>query len=202
MCVGFTLLALYFVHNDHLGTPNKLTNDQQSVVWTMEQTPFGDVTIGTEGIQMPMRFPGQYADAESGLSYNYFRDYDPSLGRFIQSDPIGVLRDYSDPQFRIGISMDILEESGSAGEWLNHAYGYVGQNPLFWNDPYGLAKSGQTTNLGGGITVRIDNPHVPDQQQHAHVKTPKGKAVVNKDGTRSHKGKGKIRNLTNKAKVF
>ena len=38
--------------------------------------------------------------------------------------------------------MGIVEESGSAGEVLNHVYGYVGQNPLFWTDPYGLASSG------------------------------------------------------------
>lgn len=50
--------------------------------------------------------------------------------------------------------------------------------------------------------MRIDNPHVPGQQEHAHVKTPKGEVVVNKDGTQSHKSKGKLKNLTNKAKKF
>ena len=60
-----------------------------------------------------LRFPGQLADAESGLSYNYFRDYDPSLGRYVESDPIGL----------------------SGG--LN-TYGYVGGNPLGYSDPLGL----------------------------------------------------------------
>ncbi|MDF5946520.1 RHS repeat-associated core domain-containing protein [Pseudomonas aeruginosa] len=37
-----------------------------------------------------MRFPGQFYDAESGLHYNYFRDYDPETGRYVESDPIGA----------------------------------------------------------------------------------------------------------------
>ncbi|MCT7340664.1 RHS repeat-associated core domain-containing protein [Pseudomonas aeruginosa] len=40
--------------------------------------------------QVNLRFPGQYYDAESGLHYNYFRDYDPETGRYVESDPIGL----------------------------------------------------------------------------------------------------------------
>ena len=108
---------LRFVLGDHLGTPQKLTDNTGALVWDRLQTPFGLDYSVTGPAATPVRFPGQYADSESGLSYNYFRDYDPSLGRYIQSDPIGL-----------------------AGG-LN-TYGYVGGNPLGYVDPYGQAAMG------------------------------------------------------------
>ncbi|CAE7822337.1 wapA [Symbiodinium microadriaticum] len=83
--------ATYFVHNDHLNTPQKITDDSQAVVWAASYDPFGEVTETVSTIENNIRFPGQYADGESGLHYNYFRDYDPSLGRYVESDPIGII---------------------------------------------------------------------------------------------------------------
>lgn len=103
---------IYYVHNDHLGTPVKLTDNNQAVVWEAFKKPFGE-TQATSGIAEDSRFPGQYYDSESGLAYNYFRDYDPSLGRYVQSDPIGL-------------------KGG-----LN-TYGYALQNPVRYIDPRGL----------------------------------------------------------------
>ena len=87
-------------------------------------------------ITLNLRFPGQYFDGESGLHYNYFRDYDPQTGRYLQSDPIGIIRDYSDPQMLIAIEMGIV--SPSYGYGLNHNYGYANGNPLSFIDPTGL----------------------------------------------------------------
>ena len=81
---------VYYVHTDHLGTPKTITDRQQSVVWAAAYLPFGQADVTTELLVNNLRFPGQYFDAESGLHYNYFRDYDPSIGRYIQPDPIGL----------------------------------------------------------------------------------------------------------------
>ncbi|HQZ87086.1 MAG TPA: RHS repeat-associated core domain-containing protein, partial [Actinomycetota bacterium] len=96
--VGPVQASLYFIHPDHLGTPRLVTDAANQVVWRHLPTtdPFGTTPPeedpqGTgQRFEMPLAFPGQYRDNESGLSYNYFRDYDPGTGRYPQSDPIGL----------------------------------------------------------------------------------------------------------------
>lgn len=80
----------YYVHNDHLSTPKYVTDPTGSVVWESDQNAFGR-RIGSSGSKLfNIGFPGQYLDSESGLYYNYFRNYDPEIGRYVQSDPIGL----------------------------------------------------------------------------------------------------------------
>ncbi|HEX6528304.1 MAG TPA: Ig-like domain-containing protein, partial [Burkholderiales bacterium] len=87
---------LHFVHVDHLNTPRLISNDQQQVVWRWEQwEPFGvnvpdENPSGLGAFEFPLRFPGQYADKDSNLFYNYFRDYDPGAGRYVEADSIGL----------------------------------------------------------------------------------------------------------------
>lgn len=83
--------TLHFVHNDHHNTPQFVTNSAQTVVWSADYEPFGKIRPGLfNSLSLDTRFPGQYLDPETGLYYNYFRDYDPSIGRYIESDPIGL----------------------------------------------------------------------------------------------------------------
>ena len=79
-----------YVHTDQLGQPQKLTDASKAVVWDRVARPFGATAAETGTTAVALRFPGQWADAESGYHYNYFRDYDPSTGRYLQSDPIGL----------------------------------------------------------------------------------------------------------------
>jgi len=181
---------IYYLHTDQLNTPRKATNQNKQLVWYWNSDAFGQgdaqsiadanntaSRIEGELVQIGLRFPGQYADEETNSYYNYFRDYDSSTGRYIQSDPIGL-------------------EGG-----LN-TFAYVDSNPLIFIDLLGLASSGQFKDIGSGNRVRIDNPHVPDQQRHAHFETPKGNGVVNQDGSQSHKNKGRLDNMNKKVKKY
>lgn len=195
--------SIYFIHPDHLNTPQKMTDANRNVVFDLEQQPFGEalepgkpvmVAAGTDannnflfdilattypfalqgstdlnnpnwttvysasntiGLvdnstrQIPqeffrlayldtnlitenLRFPGQYFDAESQLNYNLNRDYDPTLGRYIQNDPIGLSG---------GINL----------------YVYVANNPKILIDPMGenIPFDAWIGNMTGGEAMGI-----------------------------------------------
>nr|WP_320050522.1 RHS repeat-associated core domain-containing protein [uncultured Desulfuromonas sp.] len=113
-----TATGLYYYHNDHLGTPQRLSDESGDIAWSAGYTAFGNATVDPilSSIDNNLRFPGQYFDQETGLHYNYQRFYDPGTGRYTQVDPIGFL-------------------SGNA----NH-YRYVGNIPVNWIDPEGLTR--------------------------------------------------------------
>ena len=103
----------HYIHNDHLGTPQVATDHTGKQTWAMISEAFGKTTPIDQQITMNLRFPGQYWDEETQTHYNYYRDYNPALGRYMQRDPLGL----------------------KAG--LNE-YVYVQENPLSRIDPYGL----------------------------------------------------------------
>jgi RHS repeat-associated protein len=124
--------ATYAVHSDHLNTPRRLSNADGQPVWQWSYSAFGEDkptvaknrfanldttpnpgTTSVSEVKFNLRYPGQYADGESGLFYNYFRSYDARTGRYSQPDPIGL-----------------------DGGW--NRFGYVDGNPLGLTDPFGL----------------------------------------------------------------
>ena len=91
---------LHYIQPDHLGTPRVVVEVMRNVPvwrWDMKGEAFGNTVPNQDpdsdatAFVLDMRFPGQRFDAASGLNYNYFRDYDPSTGRYVESDPIGLM---------------------------------------------------------------------------------------------------------------
>jgi RHS repeat-associated protein len=104
-----------YLHPDHLGTVERVSHHStKAVVWDRVAGPFGELEDITASLTFNPRLPGQYYDAETGFHYNLMRDYDPAIGRYLQSDPTGL-----------------------AGG-LN-TYAYVGGNPVNLTDPTGTS---------------------------------------------------------------
>jgi len=80
----------YFYHNDHLGTPQQMTAVNGAVVWRAEYSSFGVAAIEVEAVENHFRLPGQYYDQETGLHYNWHRYYEPGIGRYLRTDPVGL----------------------------------------------------------------------------------------------------------------
>src|SRR5690606_15810379 len=127
---------IYFVHNDHLGTPQVITDENKRVVWEVDRDPWGNITnVITNTLPNNVSLPGQYDDAETGYSDNWWRTYDSRSGNYLQFDPIGL---------RGGIN----------------PYIYVNASPVMHIDPMGLyvptnlPQNCKVVPTGGGI---IDN---------------------------------------------
>ncbi|MHB1056516.1 MAG: RHS repeat-associated core domain-containing protein [Rhodanobacter sp.] len=80
---------LYAIHNDQVGRPEAVTNASKAIVWRAQNFAFNQKVV-TSGITFNLGFPGQYYDAETAAWNNGFRDYKSELGRYLESDPIGL----------------------------------------------------------------------------------------------------------------
>lgn len=116
-----------------------------AVVWAARYLPFGgidQVSVDTGVLEQNLRFPGQWFQAETGLHQNWMRDYDPTTGRYLQADPLGLVDGAS-------------------------VYGYARQGPVRWTDRRGL-KTYQCTKpldrltaaVGSGLS-RLGHDYLP-----------------------------------------
>jgi RHS repeat-associated protein len=119
----------FYYQLDHLGTPQELTDYSGDIMWSAKYRAYGNLAaLDVSEIDNPLRFQGQYFDAETGLHYNRHRYYNPGTGRFLTPDPIKL-----------------------AGGLNN--YQYV-PNPTVWVDPLGLEcleADGGKAETGGAV---------------------------------------------------
>ena len=112
-----------------------------ALIWDRVATPFGVEVQATGSLTQNVRFPGQYKDDETDLLQNWNRGYDPLLGRYVQSDPIGLMG---------GVN----------------TYAYVGGNPVSGYDPYGrerivVTRRGKNRSNGSFNIVRGGKIYTP-----------------------------------------
>ena len=110
-------VILYYVHTDHLNTPRLVTDTANNIRWTWDSDAFGATPpnqnpSGLGTFEYNLRFPGQQYDAVVGLHYNYFRDYDPAVGRYVESDPIGLHGGYNTYAYTFGNPVMLLDAAG------------------------------------------------------------------------------------------
>ena len=172
-----TGVQLYHYHNDHLGTPNELTDQQGDVVWYADYEAWGNtatvewkeqridnIVVSEEHLQ-PIRFQGQHFDEQTGLHYNRFRYFDPDMGMFTTRDPIGL-----------DGGMNVFQYA---------------PNPTGWIDPFGLNRftpaQWQAPKRGTGQNYRvyqqdIDWDKVDSRGRTNLQRTAKGNAPLGSDG--------------------
>lgn len=118
--VGGYQIRMLYLELDHLGTPRQARREGGTVVWRWESDGYGTTPADEDPdgdgqlAKVYLRFPGQYYDEESGLHYNWHRYYVPRLGRYLSSDPIGIVG---------GIN----------------TYAYANNAPTMYADPMGLS---------------------------------------------------------------
>jgi RHS repeat-associated protein len=162
----------YYIHTDQLGTPQKMTDGSANIVWDNLSDPFGNAAA-TQGTNWGaanwgdfdwamtmlslsnLRFPGQYFDGETGLHQNWNRDYDPTIGRYAQSDPIGVIGGINLYEYAEGNPLGYFDSTG-----LNPAVGAVvgaeiGTAIIPGPGTIAGAILGTTAGLGIGIAVDL-----------------------------------------------
>ncbi|MGW8764973.1 DUF6531 domain-containing protein [Streptomyces sp. NPDC055815] len=141
----------FAIVTDLIGTPTELVDETGRIAWHSRATHWGVTSWNQDAdAYTPFRFPGQYADPETGLHYNYFRHYDPEAGQYVTPDPLGL-----DP--------------------APSPVGYIA-DPLTEADPLGLAPCLQALQ---DMATKIANVLPEDKRKYQtvaiiHAITPKG----------------------------
>ena len=131
--------------NNYLGTPQIITDENGIVVWEATYKPFGGADVNPySNVVNNFRLPGQYFDHETGLHYNYFMDYHPGIGRYVEPDPIGLGGGINMYAYCMNDPVNMVDPSGQfgfAGVIIGGASGFVA----------GFVAGAQAGNIWAGV---------------------------------------------------
>ena len=102
----------HYFHCDQIGIPREMTDKDGNLLWFGNYTGWGrlkEETRVTDTAYQPFRLQNQYADRETGLHYNFFRYYEPDVGRFVNQDPIGLMG-----------GMNLYQFAPNTQQWIDH----------------------------------------------------------------------------------
>ncbi|MDT0309576.1 RHS repeat-associated core domain-containing protein [Streptomyces sp. DSM 44917] len=143
----------YAIITDLVGTPTHLVSESGETAWRSDLTLWGGGH--DQEAQCPLRFPGQYADAETGWHYNLHRHYDPDISRYTSPDPLGL-----DP--------------------APNAYSYA-RNPHTWTDPLGLTPCREAARRQALRDAGVPDGAEPLEIRYTPSTTPQGRQILDEN---------------------
>ena len=186
-----TTSTVNYIIADGLNTPRRVMNAAGTTIWSWAVlgNPFGEqLPTSSTGYVLNLRYPGQYYDAETGTNYNLFRTYEPAMGRYLQSDPIGLMGGISTYAYVGGDPLDAIDSLGLydvvVAIWrANYFDGSVGHVATFSSDGTALTSQFPTPHSYEGANTTLDwqetlakegrgpddiyNVHLPDEDEGA-----------------------------------
>ncbi len=107
---------IYRIYTDQIDTPRVITDENNIIIWRWDSKPFGESLTNDDNIafRYNLRFPGQYYDKEVQTHYNFNRDYNPMIGSYIQSDPIGLSGGLNSYAYVNGSPLTYIDSKGQS----------------------------------------------------------------------------------------
>jgi len=180
---------VYFV-NDTIGACDTLIDGDGHTVGDLQRSAYGRTQFSARSTQVtPWRLPGQFEDEETGLFYNYHRYFDPTLGRYITPDPVGIAAGENPYVYCAADPINFFDETGlrghstntsltvrngdSQGRWVPNSSGSRSpQNPSPGELNSGHTRDGRVHTVPGAAQQERQNgPVDEDSQRNTRART-------------------------------